>query len=47
MSMFHETGICFETKMSTLAIGLVIIGHAKHHLNILNERYFTLKKSKL
>ena len=39
-NMLHETGICFQTKISTLAIGFVIIGHAKHHFNILNERYF-------
>ncbi|GAA3647595.1 DinB family protein [Flavivirga jejuensis] len=40
-STLHETGICSEIKISVLAIGFTIIGHAKHHLNILNERYFT------
>lgn len=39
-NMLHETGICFQTKISALAIGFVIIGHAKHHFNVLNERYF-------
>ncbi|TGV02456.1 DinB family protein [Flavivirga rizhaonensis] len=40
-NMLHKTGICFETKMNTLAIGFVIIGHAQHHINILKERYYT------
>ncbi|NMH87683.1 DinB family protein [Flavivirga algicola] len=38
--MLHRVGISFETKISTLALGFTIIGHAKHHLNILEERYF-------
>lgn len=42
-NMLHETGICSETRISPLAIGFTIIGHAMHHLNILNERYFTRK----
>ncbi len=35
----HRAGISFETKISVLALGFTIIGHAKHHFNILNERY--------
>ncbi len=38
--MFHKKGICFEIEITPLAIGFLNIGHAKHHLNILNERYF-------
>ncbi|WP_406684960.1 DinB family protein [Seonamhaeicola sp. MEBiC1930] len=34
-----QTGICSDIKVSVLAIGFTIIGHAKHHLNILKERY--------
>ncbi|AUP81579.1 hypothetical protein C1H87_08830 [Flavivirga eckloniae] len=41
--VFHETGISFKIKISVLAIGFTIIGHAKHHMNILNERYFINK----
>ncbi len=37
--MLHSTGISSEIKINTLAIGFTIIGHAKHHFNILNERY--------
>ncbi len=39
-TMLYTTGISSGIKISTLAIGFVIIGHAKHHLNVLNERYF-------
>jgi hypothetical protein len=35
-----KTGICFEIEVTPLALGFQIIGHAVHHLNILNERYF-------
>jgi hypothetical protein len=38
--MMHSAGICHETKMTPLALGFVIIGHAEHHLSILKERYF-------
>ncbi|GAB1858144.1 DinB family protein [Flavobacteriaceae bacterium MHTCC 0001] len=38
--IWHLEGICSDKKMSVLAIGFVITGHAMHHLNILNERYF-------
>lgn len=39
-NMLHSTGVSSEIKISTLAIGFTIIGHARHHLNVLNERYF-------
>ncbi|MDO5988443.1 DinB family protein [Flavivirga amylovorans] len=39
--VLHRAGISFETKISTLALGFTIIGHAKHHFKVLNERYFT------
>lgn len=36
----HSEGICFHKKMTTLALGFVIVGHPKHHIKILKERYF-------
>ena len=38
---FHKTGICFEVEVTPLALGFQIIGHARHHLRILEERYFS------
>ncbi|MDD7885551.1 DinB family protein [Flavivirga sp. 57AJ16] len=39
--MLHRAGISSEIKITALAFGFTIIGHAQHHLNILNDRYFT------
>ena len=38
--MLHRVGISSEIRISALAFGFTIIGHAKHHFNILNDRYF-------
>ncbi|WP_303318554.1 DinB family protein [Flavivirga abyssicola] len=38
--MLHRAGMSSETKINTLALGFTIIGHAKHHFKVLNERYF-------
>lgn len=38
--MFHKKGVCFEVEVTPLAIGFLNIGHAKHHLNVLKEKYF-------
>ncbi len=35
-------GICFEIKVTPLALGFQIIGHQLHHLNVLKERYLNL-----
>jgi hypothetical protein len=32
-------GIANKNPISVLAIGFITVGHAKHHVNILNERY--------
>jgi hypothetical protein len=37
---FHKTGTCFEVEVTPLALGFQIIGHARHHMRILEERYF-------
>ena len=38
--MLFKTGICNEIKINPLALGFFVIGHCKHHINILKERYF-------
>lgn len=35
-----KRGVCFEVEVTPLALGFQIIGHAIHHLNVLEERYF-------
>jgi hypothetical protein len=37
-----KTGICWESEMSVLALGCTMLGHQRHHFNILRERYFPL-----
>ena len=37
---FHREGICFQVKMTPLALGFVIVGHPKHHIKVLHEKYF-------
>ncbi len=34
-----EIGIANKNKISVLAIGFVCVGHCKHHINIIKERY--------
>lgn len=40
VDQLHKTGICFEVEVTPLALGFQIIGHARHHMNVLEERYF-------
>lgn len=40
--MLQRSGICFQKKMSVLALGFTISGHAIHHMNVLRERYYPL-----
>jgi len=37
--MLQRKGLANETEMSVLALGFVIAGHSKHHLNVIKERY--------
>lgn len=32
-------GICFEIEVTPLALGFQIVGHARHHLSVLKNRY--------
>lgn len=38
----RRTGVSFNSELSPLAYGYIIIGHQQHHLNIVQERYFPL-----
>jgi hypothetical protein len=40
--MILRSGIANQTEISALALGFVIIGHAIHHMNIIEQRYFPL-----
>ena len=40
--MQQRTGTCFNTSISVLALGFVLVGHQIHHSNIIHERYFPL-----
>ncbi len=40
--MLLRSGICFHQTISVLALGFVIVGHARHHANIIRERYLPL-----
>lgn len=40
--MLLRSGICFHQNISVLALGFVLVGHAKHHANIIQERYVPL-----
>lgn len=38
--MLLKEGMSFM-KISVLALGFVVVGHPLHHINVLNERYFS------
>ncbi|WP_341226964.1 DinB family protein [uncultured Arcticibacterium sp.] len=40
--MLQRTGETFASNISVLALGFVIIGHAKHHYQVIEERYFPM-----
>ena len=37
-------GIMFNSEMSVLAIGFMLVGHQKHHLKVIKERYMNQNK---
>lgn len=39
-AMLLREGIVYGTKNTALALGFVVIGHVKHHINVLHDRYF-------
>jgi hypothetical protein len=40
--MFLQDGICFNRTLSVVGLGFVIVGHSKHHFNVIKERYLPL-----
>jgi hypothetical protein len=42
ITMLLRKGTANMTRISPLALGFVIAGHAKHHESIIRERYFSL-----
>ena len=36
------TGTCFNCELSVLAIGYILAGHALHHMEVIEERYFAM-----
>jgi hypothetical protein len=34
-----RSGIMFNSELSVLSVGFVIVGHQKHHLRVIKERY--------
>lgn len=44
-SQLQQSGICWESEMSALALAFTILGHQRHHFVILQERYFPLLQS--
>lgn len=40
--MLLRTGVCFHQNISVLALGFVLVGHARHHATVIRERYLPL-----
>ena len=41
-AMLQHTGVCYNTTISVLALGFLLVGHSIHHANIIRERYLPL-----
>ena len=37
----HTTGVSNNTVVSVATLGYICAGHAAHHMNVINERYFS------
>ena len=41
-AMMLRSGIAYQTEISALALGFVILGHPIHHMRVISEQYFPL-----
>lgn len=37
-----KTGIAFNSELSALGLAYTLLGHQRHHLNVIQERYFPM-----
>ncbi len=40
--ILKRKGIASSTEISVLALGFMIVGHQKHHISVIKEKYFAL-----
>lgn len=40
--MMLRSGVAYKSRISALALGFVVIGHAIHHMNVIRNRYYSL-----
>lgn len=43
--ILQNSGTSYKSEMSVLAMGFTIVGHQKHHLKLIGERYFPLAEN--
>ena len=41
-AMILRSGVAYKSRISALALGYVVIGHAVHHMNVVRDRYYSL-----
>jgi hypothetical protein len=41
-AMVLRSGVAYKSRISALALGYVVIGHAIHHMNVVRDRYYSL-----
>ncbi len=40
----QKKGICFSIEISVLSLGFVLAGHQLHHMQVMEDRYFSLDR---
>lgn len=41
----HREGTSFNTKISALALGFVLVGHQRHHIQVIMQKYLSVTDS--